>query len=126
MKNELVSFNLGFSINTIACFLIVSGATFSPKVGLNYGTLGNNLPHPSLSVKLIKSLNAGRVKLYSPDPEILKALKGTGLQVSIMVPNQIISNIAINQTLANEWVKTNFFPYYPKTLIRYILVVGLP
>jgi len=39
-----------------------------------------------------------------------------------MVPNQIISNIAINQTLANEWVKINFLPYYPKTLIRYILV----
>lgn len=111
-----------FTLLLFSLLVSLSSATFSPKVGLNYGTLGNNLPHPSQSVKLIKSLNAGRVKLYSPDPEILNALKGTGLQVSIMVPNEIISNISTNQTLANEWVKTNFLPYYPKTWIRYILV----
>lgn len=100
----------------------LSSATFRPKVGVNYGTLGNNLPEPSKSVELIKSIKAGRVKLYSPNPEILKALKGTDLQVSIMVPNQLISNISTNQTLANEWVHSNFIAYYPETLIRYILV----
>ncbi|GAB2282438.1 hypothetical protein Dimus_016981 [Dionaea muscipula] len=97
-------------------------AEFSAKVGVNYGTLGNNLPKPSESVQLIKSMKAGRVKLYSPDPDILKALKGTKIQVSIMVPNQLISNISSNQTLANEWIKTNFLAYYPDTLIRYVLV----
>lgn len=102
--------------------MISGAATFSAKVGVNYGTLGNNLPKPSKSVELIKSLKAGRVKLYNPDPEILKALSGTNLQVSIMVPNEIISNISSNQTMANEWVKTNLVAYYPRTMIRYLLV----
>lgn len=101
---------------------MVSGAEFSGKAGVNYGQLGNNLPSPSRSVELIKSLRGKRVKLYDANPEILKALKNTNLQVSIMVPNQLISNISSNQTLADEWVRSNVVPFYPDTLIRYVLV----
>lgn len=111
-----------FTLLLFSLFVSLSSATCSAKVGVNYGTLGNNLPNASKSVELIQTLKAGRVKLYDPVPEILKALKGKNLQVSIMVPNQIISNISTNQTLANEWIKTNFLPYYPETLIRYVLV----
>nr|DAD44706.1 TPA_asm: hypothetical protein HUJ06_002936 [Nelumbo nucifera] len=89
-------------------------------MGINYGQLGNNLPSPSRSIELIKSLKAGRVKHANPD--ILKALEGTNIQVSIMVPNQLISNISSSQSLANEWVRTNVVPFYPKTLIHYLLV----
>ncbi|GAB4830297.1 hypothetical protein Ancab_019935 [Ancistrocladus abbreviatus] len=100
----------------------LSCAEFSAKVGVNYGTLGNNLPKPAKSVELIKRLKAGRVKLYSAQPDILRALNGTNLQVSIMVPNEVISNISSNQSLANEWVQTNVVAFYPDTLIRYLLV----
>ncbi|KAA8550572.1 hypothetical protein F0562_002256 [Nyssa sinensis] len=99
-----------------------SGAEFSAKIGVNYGQLGNNLPSPSKSVKLIKTLEAKRVKLYDANPEILKALKSTDLQVSIMVPNQLIFNISTNQTLADQWVHTNVVPFFRETKIRYILV----
>ncbi|KAK9734082.1 hypothetical protein RND81_04G114000, partial [Saponaria officinalis] len=98
-------------------------AAFYAKIGVNYGTLGNNLPKPMKSVELIKTLKAKQVKLYSPvDPEILKALNGTNLQVSIMVPNEIFSDISVNQTMANEWVRNNLVAYYPHTLIRYLLI----
>ncbi|XP_060970633.1 probable glucan endo-1,3-beta-glucosidase A6 isoform X1 [Cannabis sativa] len=107
----------------ILCFLVSSScAEISGAVGVNYGQLGNNLPTPSHSVELIKSLKAKRVKIYDANPEILKALKNTGLQVSIMVPNQLVKNISTNQTLANQWVHTNLVPFYPETLIRYLLV----
>ncbi|PON75067.1 Glycoside hydrolase [Parasponia andersonii] len=107
----------------LLCFLVSSSsAKILAKVGVNYGQLGNNLPSPSRSVELIKSLNAKRVKIYGADPGILTALKNTGLQVSIMVPNEIITNISTNQTLADQWIHTNVVPYYPDTLIRYLLV----
>ena len=89
---------------------------------MNYGLLGDNLPSASRSVRLIKRLKAGRVKLYDPNPEILRALKGTKLQVSIMVPNQQISNISKSQEVSDQWVKNNVVPYYPETMIRYVLV----
>lgn len=39
-----------------------------------------------------------------------------------MVPNELINNISTNQTLADQWVKNNIVPFYPHTMIRYLLV----
>ncbi|PWA35083.1 Glycoside hydrolase, catalytic domain-containing protein [Artemisia annua] len=107
----------------LLCFLVsTSNAEIAAKPGVNYGQLGNNLPHPETSVELIKTLKAGRVKLYDANPKILKALNKTDIQVSVMVPNEIIIEIAKNQTLADEWISTNVVPFYPHTKIRYVLV----
>ncbi|KAK7256112.1 hypothetical protein RIF29_29546 [Crotalaria pallida] len=99
-----------------------SSTEFSAQPGICYGQLGNNLPPPHKSIKLIKSLKAKRVKIYDTSPQILHALKNTSLHVSIMVPNQIIPNISTNQTFSNQWVQNNVLPFYPHTLIRYLLV----
>lgn len=92
------------------------------RIGINYGMLGNNLPSPARSVALIQSMKVGRVKLYDANSRVLKLLSGTKLQVSIMVQNHEISGIALSQTLADEWVEENVLPYYPGTMIRFILV----
>ncbi|XP_027336901.1 probable glucan endo-1,3-beta-glucosidase A6 [Abrus precatorius] len=114
----------------LICLLVISilfsisktGGEISGQPGVNYGQLGNNLPSATTSVKLIKSLKAKRVKIYDANPEILKALKNTGLQVSIMVPNQLVLNVSTNQTFSDQWVQSNVVPFYPQTLIRYLLV----
>lgn len=105
-------------------FFSFASAEMSSKVGVCYGQLGNNLPSPQESVKLmIKSLKATRVKIYDANPKILKALKNTDIQVSIMVPNEIINNISLSsQSLSDQWVRTNVLPYLPGTKIRYLLV----
>ncbi|KAL3328283.1 hypothetical protein AABB24_035756 [Solanum stoloniferum] len=103
-------------------FASFSSAEISSQVGICYGQLGNNLPIPKNSVDLIKGLKAKRVKIYDTNPQILEALKGTNLQVSVMVPNELINNISTNQTLADQWVKNNAVPFYPHTMIRYLLV----
>ncbi|CAH9116308.1 unnamed protein product [Cuscuta epithymum] len=99
-----------------------SDANISNIVGLCYGQLGNNLPTPTGSLDVIRQLKAKRVKLYDANPDILKALRNTDIQVSIMVPNQVIPNIYSHQPEADKWVKTNVVPYYNETKIRYILV----
>lgn len=102
--------------------LAMSNAEMSRMIGINYGELGDNLPSPSQSINLIKTLKAGRVKIYGTNPDILKTLSGTNLQVSIMVPNQAIANISSSQSASDEWVRTNLLPFYPKTRIRILLV----
>lgn len=100
-----------------------SNADISQKLGICYGQLGDNLPTPSRSVNLIaETLKATRVKIYDANPLILHALADTGLQASIMVPNQLLVNISINQTLSNQWVHDNVLPFYPRTKIRYLLI----
>ncbi|CAK9149134.1 unnamed protein product [Ilex paraguariensis] len=91
-------------------------------MGINYGRLGNNLPSPYESIEIIRNMKAGSVKLYDANSEILQLLSGTKLRVSIMVPNDQISNIASNQTLSDQWVLENVLAYYPHTMIRFILV----
>ncbi|XP_010547131.1 PREDICTED: probable glucan endo-1,3-beta-glucosidase A6 [Tarenaya hassleriana] len=102
--------------------LSVSGAKFSGRPGVNYGQLGNNLPSPTESVKLIKSLNATRVKIYDANHSILKALNGTDIAVSVMVPNEIIVNVSKSQAQSDDWVRNKILPFYPTTKIRYLLV----
>lgn len=67
-------------------------------------------------------MKACRVKIYDANPEILKLLAGSDLQVSIMVPNHEIINIASNQSTADQWIKKHVANFYPRTMIRFILV----
>lgn len=99
-----------------------TGARALSNIGVNYGQLGNNLPSPYRSIELLTTMKAGFVKLYDANPEILRLLSTTKLKVSIMIPNHEISGIAANQSIADEWVRNNILPYYPKTMIRYLLV----
>ncbi|MED6152309.1 hypothetical protein PIB30_090677, partial [Stylosanthes scabra] len=92
------------------------------NIGVNYGQLGNNLPSPYLSIELLTKMKAGYVKIYDANPDILNLLSTRRLKVSIMVPNNQISDIATNPSAAEEWVRNNVLPYLPKTKIRFILV----
>ncbi|XP_038905649.1 probable glucan endo-1,3-beta-glucosidase A6 isoform X2 [Benincasa hispida] len=102
--------------------LFISDAEISSKIGINYGQLGNNLPPPNLAIEMMNSMKVGRVKLYDANHEILSLLSRTKLQVSIMIPNNEISDIANNQTRADQWILNNVVPFYPNTMIRFILV----
>ncbi|KAI3450819.1 hypothetical protein Pfo_007484 [Paulownia fortunei] len=118
---------MDFFTSFLLLFLLSLSASFScgemqPKMGVCYGDLGNNLPAPPISVQLIQKLNAKRIKIYGTNPETLKSIQGTDLQISIMVPNQLIPDISTNQTLADQWVQTNVVPFYPKSKIRYLLI----
>ncbi|CAL0313494.1 unnamed protein product [Lupinus luteus] len=104
------------------CLLSLSGARASSNIGVNYGQLGNNLPSPYRSIELLTTMNAGRVKLYDSNPEILRLLSTSKIQVSIMIQNHEIAGIASNQSIADEWVRNNVLSYYPETKIRYLLV----
>ncbi|CAL9202970.1 probable glucan endo-1,3-beta-glucosidase A6 [Musa acuminata AAA Group] len=92
------------------------------RLGINYGTLGDDLPSAARSVHLLHSIGAGAVKIYDANPAILRALAGTRFRVSIMVPNEIIPSLGVNASAADAWVGTNLGPFYPAVRVRYLLV----
>ncbi|XP_031476299.1 probable glucan endo-1,3-beta-glucosidase A6 isoform X1 [Nymphaea colorata] len=100
----------------------LKSGSLSTHIGINYGQLGDNLPPPSRSIELIKSLKASSVKIYDANPAVLEALCGTSLKVSIMVPNQAIVNISASERAAHAWVRTNLLPFYRRVRIRTLLV----
>ncbi|KDP45279.1 hypothetical protein JCGZ_15144 [Jatropha curcas] len=111
-----------FPLFVFALLFSTCSSEISNKIGINWGTLGNNLPPPPHTVELIKSLKAKRVKIYSADQEILTALKNTDIQVSIMLPNELIPNVSKSQHFSDHWVKNNVVRFLPDVKIRYLLV----
>ncbi|TKY74681.1 Glucan endo-1,3-beta-glucosidase [Spatholobus suberectus] len=91
-------------------------------IGVNYGTVANNLPPPAEVAKFLsQSTTINRVRLFDANPEILHAFGDTGIEVTITVPNDQIPHIT-NLTFAQQWVKTNVQPFIPATKLIRILV----
>ncbi|GMH29259.1 hypothetical protein Nepgr_031102 [Nepenthes gracilis] len=98
----------------------ISGA----DLGVNYGTKGSYLPCPSQVINFLTnnmSYAIPLVRIYEPDTEILEALKGTNLIVSMAVPDPEIPQIAWDDNYASTWVNTNIQPY-SDIRFRYIIV----
>ncbi|KAG0631139.1 hypothetical protein M758_1G230500 [Ceratodon purpureus] len=91
-------------------------------VGINYGTLGDNLPSPTAAVAAIKAMQAGRVKLFNPNAGILTALANSGMEVVVTVPNEEIIAVGASPAAGDSWIQQNIAPYYPATNIVVILV----
>lgn len=91
-------------------------------IGINYGTLGDNLPPPSAAIATIKSMQIGRVKIFNPNADILNALANSGLETVVAIPNDQIGQIGTNPAAAEAWIAQNVDTYYPATNIVTILV----
>ena len=99
-----------------------AGANGCRGLGINYGTVADDLPSASRSVQLLRAAGAGAVKIYDANADILRALAVTGMPVSIMVPNSAIPSLASSRAAAEDWVATNLAPHTPATRVAHLLV----
>ncbi|KGN47963.1 glucan endo-1,3-beta-glucosidase 12 [Cucumis sativus] len=102
--------------------LFLSPFAESGSIGVNYGRIGNDLPSAVKVVKLLKSHGLQRVKVYDTDPAVLKALSGSGIKVTVDLPNELLFAAAKRLTFAYTWVEKNVAAYYPSTEIEAIAV----
>lgn len=92
------------------------------SIGVNYGTLGNNLPPPAQVAQFIKDKTViDRIKIFDINPDILRAFANTGISVTVTVPNGEIPNL-LDLAYARRYVELNIKPFYPQTKIDVILV----
>ncbi|XP_012462205.1 glucan endo-1,3-beta-glucosidase [Gossypium raimondii] len=107
-----------------SCHLSIfsSTATAVYTIGVNYGTIADNLPTPAQVANFLKTkTNIDRIKIFDTNPDILKAFAGTGISVTVTVGNGDIPSLA-KLPGAKAWIEKNILPYHPKTIIRYIAV----
>jgi exo-beta-1,3-glucanase (GH17 family) len=62
-------------------------------------------------VKLLRDLGVKKVKIYDTNHNVLKAFEGSGISLSVAVPNDQVVKIADNQKEANHWVEQNIVKY---------------
>ncbi|CAO2812983.1 unnamed protein product [Amaranthus hypochondriacus] len=107
-----------FSLLLFSFFLSSSGGS----IGINYGRIANNLPSATKVVKLLKSQNINRVKIYDSDPAVLRAFSNSAIKITINLPNEQLHSAATRPSYASVWVLRNVVAYYPQTLIESIAV----
>ncbi|GAB4827465.1 hypothetical protein Ancab_034349 [Ancistrocladus abbreviatus] len=92
------------------------------SIGVNYGTMGDNLPPPAQVANFLKTQTIiDRIKLFDANPDILRAFANSGIAVTITVPNGEIPNLT-QLPVAKQWVADNVSPFVPATNIIRVLV----
>ncbi|GMG98262.1 hypothetical protein Nepgr_000102 [Nepenthes gracilis] len=118
--SSLFTLFLLFFLVSSTLFFIPSNASYS--IGVNYGTVGDNLPTPAQVAQFIKTQTTiDKVKIFDCNPYILQAFAGTGIAVTITVPNSDIIPLS-KLPAAQTWLANNILPHHPQTVIRYIAV----
>jgi exo-beta-1,3-glucanase (GH17 family) len=100
----------------------VTAEGFTGTYGINYGRIADNIPPPESVVTLLKAAKIKNVKIYNFDHDILTAFKGSGLELTIAIPNENVKDISASETRAMDWLKENVEPFLPETKISGITV----
>ncbi|OAY41143.1 glucan endo-1,3-beta-glucosidase 5 [Manihot esculenta] len=110
-------------ILVLGSFLVAESA-----IGVNWGTVSFRKLKPSTVVDLLKDNNIEKVKLFDADPEVLGALMGSGIQVMVGIPNEMLAAISSSTAVSDLWVRQNVSRYVVKggVDIRYVAVGNEP
>ncbi|XAR51124.1 Glucan endo-1,3-beta-D-glucosidase [Bertholletia excelsa] len=92
---------------------------------------GSRTTHPlpaDITVKLLKGNGFDKVKLFEAEPEPMKALGKSGIQVMVGIPNDMLAPLASSVGVAVEWVSKNVSYYISKygVDVRYVAVGNEP
>ncbi|KAH6826771.1 hypothetical protein C2S53_016909 [Perilla frutescens var. hirtella] len=102
---------------------LLSHPTGAAPVGVCYGRVATNLPPASTVINLIESNGISKIRLFNPDPDALAPFSGTGIELMIGVPNEILPTLA-NGSIATsqEWLQSNIFSHITPNQVRYLAV----
>lgn len=96
--------------------------TAAHAIGVNYGTVADNLPPPSQVAAFIKDKTTiDKVKIFDANPDIITAFANTNISLTITVPDDAVLAVA-KPSGAHAWLAANVLPFHPATRIRRIAV----
>ncbi|KAL2928716.1 Glucan endo-1 3-beta-glucosidase [Bienertia sinuspersici] len=106
----------------IFSFLHLIPSTLGWSIGVNYGTVADNLPPPAQVAEFLKTKTSiNKIKLFDANPDIVRAFANSGIGVTITVPNGEIPNL-VQLPGAQQWVATHVTPFVPQTNIIRVLI----
>ncbi|KAK1418486.1 hypothetical protein QVD17_27631 [Tagetes erecta] len=96
-------------------------------LGVNWGTRATHPLSPDIVVKLMKDNGINKVKLFEAEAWVLDALKNSGIQVMLGIPNDFLAPLASGVAIAENWVTKNVSAYVSRGVdIRYVAVGNEP
>ncbi|KAL4198539.1 hypothetical protein AMTRI_Chr03g140710 [Amborella trichopoda] len=108
---------------TLLLLLIISFSAVSGGfVGVNIGMDLSSSPSAEDIAALLRSEGVTHVRLFDADRKLLAALAGTGIQVTVGIPNTELLRIGQSPSAAAAWVNLNVAAQLPDTNITAIAV----
>lgn len=106
-----------FSVIFLHHFLHHSTVAADNTIGVNYGTVADNLPPPAQVASFIKDQTTiDKVKIFDANPDIIRAFANSNVSLTITVGNGDV--LAVSKLpAARSWVSANVLPYYRQTKI---------
>ncbi|KAL1320425.1 hypothetical protein HN51_065144 [Arachis hypogaea] len=97
-------------------------------IGVNWGTISSHRLRPTTVVDLLRENKIQKVKLFEAEPDVMRALMGSGIQVMVGIPNEMLSVLSSSPSAADLWVRQNVSSYIGKggADIRYVAVGNEP
>ncbi|PNY14663.1 glucan endo-1,3-beta-glucosidase-like protein [Trifolium pratense] len=115
-------FHILLLLSTSHLFFQPSSSTTTNSIGVNYGTVADNLPPPSTVATFLKSQTTiNRIKIFDTNPDILRAFANTNISVTVTVSNADIPSLT-KLPSAQKWITTNILPFHPKTIFNRIAI----
>ncbi|CAK7356922.1 unnamed protein product [Dovyalis caffra] len=106
----------------LLCSAVLTGQAFKGTYGVNYGRIADNLPSPSSVVTLLKAAKIKNIRIYDADHDVLKAFKGSGIEIIVGLGNEYLKDMSVGEDGAVNWIKENVQPFLPGTKIVGIAV----
>lgn len=96
----------------ISICLIVVGicCSWADGLGVNWGTMATHPLPPRIVVRLLKDNGIRKVKIFDADAATMNALAGSGIEVMVAIPNNMLGYM-IDYETAKKWVNQNVTRY---------------
>lgn len=97
-------------------------------IGANWGTQATHPLELSTTVQLLKDNGFQKVKLFDADSTTLTALSGSGMEIMVGIPNEMLYSLANSVAAAEKWVEKNVSAHISSNSvnIRYVAVGNEP
>lgn len=82
--------------------------------GVNWGNIASHPLNPDIVVRMLKDNKINKVKLFDADSWTMNTLAGTGMEVMVGIPNNLLESLAEDYENAKDWVKENVTAYIRK------------
>ncbi|KAL6008164.1 hypothetical protein ACLOJK_033670 [Asimina triloba] len=79
-------------------------------LGVNWGTMASHPLPPKIVTQLLKDNGFQKVKLFDADQSTMSALAGSGIEVMVAIPNNMLQKMT-DYDAAKAWVKRNVTRY---------------
>ena len=93
---------------------VLAATTGVSGLGVNWGTQAFNQLPPGDVVKLIQSNGIKKVKIFDADYDVVRAVAGSGIEVMVAAPNDLLAQLAADPNAATAWVKQNVTRFFFK------------